>query len=196
MINLMRLKSTSPVQLMSMASTLWQLNILELAIKNGGYNIDDLAKKINIQLWNAATRSKLFPKEMLNFPLVESYMDNYGLAMETAFPNALELVSLIVVKPLFSAPVLFDARTGKTYALEDLDKSGMGSGFLRHDVDGESYPMLNFTGWSIKGAVVCTDTPVDVLMRPHVDGPVPIGNTYSLPNTKPRASVREAEALA
>lgn len=181
MMNLMRLKSRSPVQLMSMASTLWQLNLLEMAIKNGGDDIEDLAKKINLQLWHAAVRSKLFPKEMLDFPLVESYMDSYGLAMDKSFPNALELVRFIVVKPLFSQPVLLDIAEGKEYRIDGLDNSSMGSPYLRFDMDDESCPMLNFTGWSIKDAVICTDGPEEVLMRPVVPGPVPLGNTYSHP---------------
>lgn len=195
-MNMMRLKKYSSIQLMSMASTLWQLNLLELAIKNGGYDIDDLAKKINLKLWNAAVRSKVFPKEMMEFPLVESYMDNYGMEMDRSFPNALELVHLFVVRPMFCKPVLFDLRTKTKYELTNAENSGMGALFMRSGITGHNERIMNFTGWSIKDAVLCNDGPEDVLMRTPVPGPVPIGNTYSLPGKKPRHSLVDDEAFA
>lgn len=196
MFDLLRLKNTSSVQLMSMASTLWQLNLLEMAIKTGGYDINDLAKKINIQLWNAAVRSKLFPKEMLDFPLVESYMDNYGLHMDQSFPNALELVQYIVVKPTFSKPVLFDIRSGEVLELEGLDKSSMGAHFMRSEITGSPERVMNFTTWSIAGAHICEDGPEDVLMRTTVPGPVPLGNTFSHPGKTLRVNLTEAANIA
>ncbi|QBP07599.1 hypothetical protein HOV30_gp173 [Erwinia phage Derbicus] len=115
MFNLTRMNKVSPAQLAAMASTLCQMQDLELRILNGTGSIEKAARQINIRLYTAAQRSGAFHKSLFALPMVTAYSDNHGLPFNRDFPLQLNLCQYVAYKPLFGDVRIRNLQTGEEF---------------------------------------------------------------------------------